>query len=158
MEYIAWICWSGSFLFGALVIYLPVRYRLERLRYTAAKGHWVRTDALVQACSVRVIPRGRTLTAFHRHPSVTYTYRAGGVEREGRNAFLCRKPPFEREDLADAWLAAHRPGHRVPVWYDPKDPASSALELNPPDGADLLSTGLVMGAVSIALALSALSA
>ncbi len=96
------------------------------LRAWAARG-WQRTEGVVLTSTHMRDPHTRDGHVFWA-PVITYSYEVDGAPYTGKRISLTG---FGVKNSADgaARQAAHElaVGQRVPVWYDPADPARAAL-------------------------------
>jgi hypothetical protein len=96
----------------------------------AAKD-WPTTDGVITSSkidsnTIQTHDRAGNLRyAETRQPKVSYSYTVDGKQLEGSR--ITREP--HADGHGDAKLAAYPVGKTVKVYYDPKDPASSVLEL-----------------------------
>lgn len=137
---------------GGMVVFGFIFHRRGNARFAAA-GRWMRTDGLVKMARVdthNYMANGTMQTSYRAQ--ALYTYQAGGTQREGTRVFLVARSDWTTRSPGEAWLATCPAGATVPVWYDPANPADSAMILNKPSlvmaivlcgvGAFLLLAGL----------------
>jgi hypothetical protein len=85
---------------------------------------------------------------------VWYTFEARGAQHLGMHAtFSERELDFDSEQDALAYAASHPKGRRITVWYDPANPADSAIEPSYKPVSFLVTPALVVGAVAFVFAL-----
>jgi len=112
---------------GAILIRKGNRY----LRIAAAVAQWpIVTGKVVSTDVTKRVQKTQDGSIDYFVPQVHYLYHADGVSREGRviRAGLGdRGYPFEQQ--ARDHVAKYSAGSKVPVRYDPQNPADAVLEL-----------------------------
>ena len=134
----------ASLLGGIWLVILVLR---RRAKMQASKS-WPTTTATILSSS---IPSSRTATdagtVVRFYADVRYSYRVADREYEGARLGWAGITSDNRATVEHAIKEFHT-GARVPVHYDPDDPASAVLR---PDVAGVLSRWLWLGIVFIAM-------
>ena len=136
----------------ALAVFGLVYYRRGSARFAAAKS-WVETKGTIMSSAITTHTQtANDMVSTSYRAQAAYRYQAAGAEREGKRVFLCARTDWNSEKQAQAWLAANPVGATVPVWFDPGNPADSALTLNKPS----LVAAIVLTTVGVAATIIAL--
>ena len=94
--------------------------RMRRRSARSPAARWPQVSGTVVSASVQVSHNG---TGRHETPIVLYRYRVGAQEFQGNRVRLKRDG-----GRACDTVARYPAGSCVPVFYDPRNPAESALE------------------------------
>ncbi len=117
---------------GGMIAFGLIFHLRGNARFAAAKG-WLPVDALIKLARVdRHEQYANNMTTHSYRPVAQYSYQAGGAEREGTRVFLVARSDWNSRNQAQAWLDAYPQGAIGRAWYDPANPADSALILNKP--------------------------
>jgi hypothetical protein len=133
---------------GAMLIRKGNRY----LRIAAAAAQWpIVTGEVVSTDVVERIDRTQDGPNTYFVPQVRYVYHADGVRRDGSVIRVgMENSGYPRERQARECLARYSVGSKVPVRYDPQNPANAVLELGQVGGGRNLLAGTLLLLVGIA--------
>jgi Protein of unknown function (DUF3592) len=141
---------------GAVVIAFMMRAQDER--YSALVPRLRSVGGRVEAGSIEHGTRGfkRNVQSYQR-AIVRYTYEVEGRTFRSSHQTLNEQPEFSTVAEANAFLAGFPPGAGVQVYYNPDNPAESALEPRFGSmagyvwGAGIIGLGLVAAALLVAV-------
>ncbi len=130
-----------------------------QMRASAAE-HWPIADGIViatdldrdESTSTSGSSSGRrTTTSVSWFPVVIFRYGVAGHSYRSKNLYLNDVPGFSNEAEGRAFLADYPVGRHLRVFYDPDDPADSAVIIQRPTWLILvfMGIGLVLLAVGI---------
>jgi hypothetical protein len=119
----------GIIALGALMMIGSLAYYgYAQVRIAHARA-WPRADGRVVDSRIERETRsrnhGRRETVRTAH--IGYAYTAGGRSFANDRIWLTEPADFSREDAAEGFMRSHAPGAPVAVFYDPADPADTAL-------------------------------
>jgi hypothetical protein len=133
---------------GAILIRKGNRY----LRIAAAAAQWpIVTGKVISTDVVKRIDRTQDGPSTYFVPQVHYVYDADGVSRDGSVIRIgLEHRGYSREQQAREFLARYSVGSKIPVRYDPRNPAMAVLELGQIGGGSNLFAGILLMLVGIA--------
>jgi hypothetical protein len=131
---------------GAMLIRKGNRY----LRIAAAAAQWpVVTGRVVSSEVVKRIDKTEDGSTTVFIPRVLYAYNPDGVRRNGRFIQIGLEERGCVEKRAQDYVDKYRVGSRVPVRYDPQNPANTVLELGQVGGGSNLLAGILLALVGL---------
>jgi len=132
---------------GAILIRKGNRY----LRIAAAVGQWpIVTGKVVSSNVAKRVHRTQDDSTEYFVPQVHYVYHADGIRRDGRvirAGLEDRGYPLEQQALD--CVAKYSAGSKVPVRYDPQNPADAVLEPGQMGAGSNLLAGILLMLVGI---------
>ncbi len=133
---------------GAMLIRKGNRY----LRVAAAAAQWpIVTGEVVSNDVVKRIDRTQDGPSTYFVPQVHYVYDADGVSRDGSVIRVgMENSGYPSEGQAREYLARYSVGSKVPVRYDPQNPANAVLEPGQVGGGRNVLAGTLLMLVGIA--------
>ena len=132
---------------GAMLIRKGNRY----LRIAAAAAQWpIVTGKVVSTNVVKRIDRTQDGPSTFFVPQVHYVYHADGISRDGSIIRVgMENRGYWLEQQARDYVARYPVGSRVPVRYDPQNPANAVLELGQLGGGSNLFAGIFLMLVGV---------
>lgn len=132
---------------GAMLIRKGNRY----LQIAAAAAQWpIVTGKVVSTNVVKRIDRTQDGPSTFFVPQVHYVYHADGISRDGSIIRVgMENRGYWLEQQARDYVARYPVGSRVPVRYDPQNPANAVLELGQLGGGSNLFAGIFLMLVGV---------
>jgi hypothetical protein len=132
---------------GAILIRKGNRY----LRIAAAAAQWpMVTGKVVSSDVAKRVERTEDGSSEYFIPQVHYVYHADGLSRDGRVIRTgLEDRGYSLEQQARDCIARYSAGSKVPVRYDPQNPADAVLELGQTGAGNNLIAGILLMLIGI---------
>lgn len=152
-----------SLVFGLLALGFFLGERRQR-RWLSGLNGWPKVTGVIVSSAVEAFDSGHRnhwnngqvrefLTSYM--PVIEYRYEVQGETHVSRS-IEADTTIAGSEEFAERYVARYQPGQRVEVYYDPSDPARSALETSKGFGRTFLVAGTVFALVALFSAYRAL--